>query len=323
MGANTKIEWTDHSWNPWVGCTKVSPGCDNCYAERLMDTRMHKVQWGAGQPRVRTSEENWIQPLRWNARAKREGRRCKVFCASLADVFDNEVPEEWRADLFDLIRRCENLDFLLLTKRVGNVPGMVRAVARRLGGWPHVDTMPVPLPANVWLGATVVDQPEADRDIPKLLAVPAAKRFLSMEPLLSAVDIGCAIYPDNLRMLSRLFPRETTRRSPMIDWVIVGGESGPGARPMHVSWARSIVQQCKAAGVPVFVKQLGAQPRGWCAGIAAADDPESNYESDYCEFYEAHEIKDPCRGRCAFFCHPKGASPLEWPADLRVREVPA
>lgn len=149
-----------------------------------MDTRLHKVIWGPHGERVRTSAATWREPIRWNARHDQffavHGRRQRVFCASLADVFDNQVSDDWRADLFDLITATPNLDWLLLTKRIGNVAAMVPydwTCPRR--GWPP----------NVWLGATIVDQAEADRDIEKLLMTPARRRFLSMEPLLGPVDL--------------------------------------------------------------------------------------------------------------------------------------
>lgn len=192
MSDTTSIEWTDSTFNPWSGCTKVSPGCDHCYAESMMDTRLHRVQWGAGQARVRTSPANWRKPLQWNAQADaffaKHGRRQRVFCASLADVFDNEVDPQWRVDLFDLIDATQDLDWLLLTKRIGNVLPMIQEVAER-----RSDRMCLPsprLPDNVWLGATIVDQREADRDVPKLLATAARVKFLSMEPLLGAVKIS-------------------------------------------------------------------------------------------------------------------------------------
>ena len=280
MSANSKIEWTDHTFNPWEGCQKVGPGCDHCYAE----TRNARfgggtaVNWGHGAPRRRTSVKNWNLPLKWNAAADtfmaEHGRRQRVFCSSLADVFDNAVDPQWRADLFALIAATPNLDWLLLTKRIGNVPKM-------LG-----DYKTLPLLPNIWLGATIVNQEEADRDIPKLLAVPARVRFLSMEPLLGPVDLT---YVDDGHA-HRDVPREewgsvdndksppglwwnvlTGKRTIMhggadgewsrtdaaVDWVIVGGESGPGARPMHPEWARSLRDQCEAADVPFLFKQWG------------------------------------------------------------------
>lgn len=236
MTQNSKIEWTDHTFNPWIGCQKVSPGCDNCYAESMMADRLKKVQWGPGAERVRTSAANWRAPLAWNAKHgeffAQHGRRQRVFCASLADVFDNAVDPAWRDDLFTLIEQTPNLDWLLLTKRIGNVGNM----------------LPVPfdfdrLYPNVWLGATITCQEEADRDIPKLLAIDAKVRFLSMEPLLGPVDLRQAHF--------------APVRLPRVDWVIVGGESGAGARPMHPDWPRSLRDQCAAAGVPFLFKQWG------------------------------------------------------------------
>lgn len=284
MSANTKIEWADHTFNPWIGCTKVGPGCDNCYAKADFDDRKHRVTWGAGQARSRT--KTWGDPVKWNKQADaffaEHGRRQRVFCASLADVIDNEVPGQWRADLFSLIAATPYLDWLLLTKRIGNVKAMLDGLAH-LGTTDSVlDRMPLP---NVWIGATICNQEEADRDIPKLLAVPAAKRFLSIEPLLGSVDLSAHIAPPDLPFFmagtplcrdlpSKVgctrtgphYPREFGCRwskidnggsLPTLDWVIVGGESGPNARPMHPDWVRSLRDQCQAADVPFLFKQWG------------------------------------------------------------------
>ncbi|MGH7461577.1 MAG: phage Gp37/Gp68 family protein [Longimicrobiales bacterium] len=262
MSENTKIEWCDHTFNPWEGCQKVGPGCDHCYAE----TRNARfgggtaVNWGPGAPRRRTSAANWALPTRWNAQHEAffalHGRRQRVFCASLADVFDNQVDQAWRADLFQLIEATPNLDWLVLTKRIGNVACMVPEATDLIDygeGWQSMWGQGV-WPANVWLGATICNQEEADRDIPKLLAVPACVRFLSMEPLLGPVTIpqvfmkpldwgeGPRAYPDGAGLLN---------------WIIVGGESGRGARPMRLDWARSLRDQCDAAGVPFLFKQWG------------------------------------------------------------------
>lgn len=254
MSENSKIEWTDHTFNAWIGCTKISPGGDHCYAERERASTALRVVWGAGNPRHRTAASTWNNPKRWNARhgeffAKHD-RRQRVFCASLSDVFDNAVPPAWRMDLFRLIGDTPNLDWLLLTKRIGNVPTMLREIG--------VDR----LPDNVWLGATIVNQEEADRDIPKLLAVPARVRFLSMEPLLGPVDIS-----RHLDYCEKLDKHGISRRAGGqhikcdkhcgISWVIAGGESGPGARPMHPEWARDLRDQCAAAGVAFHFKQHG------------------------------------------------------------------
>lgn len=267
MSENSKIEWTDHTFNPWEGCQKVGPGCDHCYAESR-NARFSggtAINWGPGAPRRRTSATNWRKPLAWNAAHEAffaaHGRRQRVFCASLADVFDNAVPSQWRADLFSLIAATPNLDWLLLTKRIGNVRAMLDKTAY-LGTTDSVlDMMPLP---NVWLGATIVNQEEADRDIPKLLATPARVRFLSMEPLLGPVDLGTIDIDGH----SEIYPLDGTANCedgegnrapdlPGIDWVIVGGESGAGARPMHPEWARSLRDQCTASSVPFLFKQWG------------------------------------------------------------------
>ncbi|QCP50192.1 phage Gp37/Gp68 family protein [Trinickia violacea] len=296
MSENSKIEWTDHTFNPWEGCQKVGPGCDHCYAE-ARNARFSggmAANWGQGAPRRRTSEANWKQPLRWNAqpyvecmacRWRGERRECavvqnpagfdapvdqacvcprcgeptiqearqRVFCASLADVFDNAVPDAWRADLFDLIWKTPHLDWLLLTKRIGNV-GQVITRALELAGrgintpWPW---------SNVWLGATIVNQEEANRDIPKLLITPARVRFLSMEPLLGPVDLERPMPGPDLDQGSGAKICQPWMIQSGINWVIVGGESGHGARPMHPEWARSLRDQCAAAGVPFLFKQWG------------------------------------------------------------------
>ncbi|WP_322038215.1 phage Gp37/Gp68 family protein [Burkholderia cenocepacia] len=246
MSENSKIEWTDSTFNPWEGCQKVSPGCDHCYAE-ARNARFGggtAVNWGPGAPRRRTSTANWRKPLQWNRDGTFyaiHGRRRRVFCASLADVFDNGVDPAWRADLFRLIAETANLDWLLLTKRIGNVTTMLRHIGVER------------LPDNVWLGATIVNQAEADRDIPKLLAVPARVRFLSMEPLLGPVDLT-SIPWGGLRV-SALQGWSSPEHG--LHWVIVGGESGHGARPMHPDWTRSLRDQCAAAGVPFLFKQHG------------------------------------------------------------------
>ncbi|MBD8051129.1 phage Gp37/Gp68 family protein [Limnohabitans radicicola] len=261
MSKDTKIEWADHTFNPWVGCTKVSPACDHCYAEGWAK-RSGMVQWGAHAQRRRTSDANWRQPTRWNADAKRLGIRYRVFCSSLADVFDSAVPAQWRIELMKLICETPHLDWLLLTKRIGNASAMLetsfRAVYHQREGW--ADN----IPSNVWIGATICNQEEADRDIPKLLAVPAARRFLSMEPLLGPVDLSQV--QAGSRVLDVLqgggfhethFEPLPLDHHPRVDWVIVGGESGHGARPMHPQWVRSLRDQCQAAAVPFFFKQHG------------------------------------------------------------------
>jgi protein gp37 len=248
VSAQTNIEWCDSTFNPWIGCARVSPACDDCYAARSTPVRTLGLAWGPGTERRRTSAENWKQPLRWNAAAAEfqatHGRRRRVFCASLADVFDNEVDRAWRADLFDLIRMTPALDWLLLTKRVGNA---WKLMADACGV--SQASLKLPLP-NVWLGATVVTQAEADRDIPKLLNTPAAKRFLSVEPMLGPISFE-GLFANTHRI------NDGTNALETLDWVICGGESGPKARPMHPDWARSLRDQCAAAGVPFLFKQWG------------------------------------------------------------------
>lgn len=282
MTANTKIEWADHTFNPWIGCTKISPACDNCYAEADFDKRRQVVTWGAGRPRKRTAPSTWAQPVRWNAKAGRDLKaweqfksvnglddahliargmvkptRPRVFCASLADVFDNEVPDEWREDLFKLIEATPNFDWLLLTKRIGNAAKMM---FHARGG--HLQLL-----ANLWIGATICNQEEADRDIPKLLAVPAAKRFLSMEPLLGPVKMRWEWVSRGRPLgggpaVNILEPWKVPEPEPAVDWVIVGGESGHNARPMPPDWARGLRDQCQSAGVAFFFKQWGEHVGG-------------------------------------------------------------
>ncbi|KAB2841181.1 MAG: phage Gp37/Gp68 family protein [Burkholderiales bacterium] len=251
MAETTAIGWTDSTFNPWIGCQKVGPGCDHCYAEADFDQRKHRAKWGAGEPRSRTSAANWKNPLRWEREHAEffaeHGRRRRVFCASLGDVFDNAVPMEWRQDLFELIEKTPHLDWLLLTKRVGNVQPLIREV--RPADW-------LAECRNVWLGVTICNQQEADRDIPKLVALPANVRFLSIEPLLGAVDLARWLDDGGNGMAL----------AGTVDWVIIGGESGPCARPMDGAWVQRIRQQCASSGVPVFFKQWGGRDarKGGC-----------------------------------------------------------
>lgn len=262
MADQTNIEWCDSTFNPWIGCTRVSPACDDCYAARSTPARTLGVAWGPGEPRRLTSEANWRQPLAWQRQAAafqaQHGRRRRVFCASLADVFDNEVDPGWRSNLLRLILDTPDLDWLLLTKRVGNVTRMLAEIAGDLQLLTYREWTGQ-LPANVWLGTTVVNQAEADRDVPKLLRVPAAVRFLSIEPMLGPVDLTgewltaqLGSYP-----FKGLPTEHRTKLIDLLDWVICGGESGPKARPMHPDWARSLRDQCAAAGVAFNFKQHG------------------------------------------------------------------
>lgn len=264
MTENSKISWTDHTFNPWIGCQNVAPECDNCYAEAQNNHRKwNGGTWGPKAPRHRTSDQNWKKPRAWNRKAQaffdEHGRRQRVFCASLADVFDNAVHPAWRTDLFNLIRECDAMDWLLLTKRPQN---MVKMLPDDWDdGWRHV-----------WLGTSAGMQKTADQNIPHLLATPAAIRFVSAEPLLGHVGLSLLgvgprgsgrVVGDTYDALtgeavdSTDHGYERRQGGPKLDWIICGGESGPNARPMHPDWARSLRDQCVAAGVPFFFKQWG------------------------------------------------------------------
>jgi len=268
---DSKISWTDHTFNPWIGCTKVSPGCANCYAETLMDTRYGRVKWGKGQARSRTSHANWKEPLKWNHHAPMlaSGARPRVFCASLSDWLDDEVPIAWLADLLALVRSTSNLDWLLLSKRPQNWAKRIEAAQDyhfdfgdlNVAGWLSDWRKHGLAPANVWLGTTVEDQQRADERIPELIDIPARVRFLSCEPLLGPVEIE--------EHLDDLCDGGYVLGSAPIHWVICGGESGPGARPMHPAWARSLRDQCAAAGVPFHFKQWGEWEPGEIASNGA------------------------------------------------------
>lgn len=254
MGTETKIEWCDKTFNPWVGCAKISPACDHCYAESWAK-RSGMVQWGPGAWRKRTSAANWHLPLKWDREAEKNGTQPRVFCASLADVFDNAVPQEWRRDLFNLILSTPHLTWILLTKRIGNVQAMLEAtIPQEMRNFPAHHPLSWPWP-HVWLGATICNQDEADRDIAKLLAVPAALHFVSIEPILGPVDVRKYLSRSNMPGLNMMPGFRDSM--PGVDWVISGGESGPHARPAHPDWFRSLRDQCAVAGVPYLHKQNG------------------------------------------------------------------
>lgn len=319
MATNSNIEWTHHTFNSWRGCTKVSEGCRHCYAE-TMSKRNLKVlgQWGPNGTRVIAAESYWKEPLKWNKAAQAAGERHRVFCASLADVFEGPetMPEASRdpvkiarARVLDLIADTPHLDWLLLTKRPDGVIDRLREIvgSSTIGGnsdylaskWIQGDA-----PANVWLGTSVENKSTLER-IWHLSRHDAAVQFISIEPLLE--DLGSIRgYLEQLRN----------------GWVIVGGESGPGARPCDVAWIRSIVRQCREVGVKVFVKQLGANIRGynercWRCG-----------ESDWgaiCYPYGQHPRVwncNICGSDSNRLRDPKGGDWNEWPDDLRVREFP-
>lgn len=219
MGEVTKIEWCDHTFNPWVGCQKVSPGCDHCYAEGWAK-RSGMVQWGPHADRRRTSEANWRKPLKWAKAARGTGKRPRVFCASLADWLDNQVPTEWRIDLAILIEATPELDWLLLTKRPENYS--------RLAPWPNKP------PPNVWLGFTAENQENFARRYRAWFHLKPTVMFVSYEPALGPLELPI----------------------PPIDWIICGGESGSkAARTMDLQWARDVRDFCGEWSIPFFFKQ--------------------------------------------------------------------
>jgi protein gp37 len=226
---NSKIEWIDHAFNPWNGRQHVSPGCDHCYAETQNAFRKwNGGTWGPHAPRKRTSEENWNNPIKWNAEARafrrEHGHRPRVFCASLADVLDNQVSSEWRQDLLELIRECRRLDWLILTKRPQNIIKMLPS------DWSDGYR-------NVWLGVTAENQTYFDQRWKRLQNIPALIKFISYEPALG--------------------PLRLAKHGPFPDWLISGGESGGGARQMDPQWVRDIIADCQNSGVAPFHKQWG------------------------------------------------------------------
>lgn len=248
MAEHSTIEWTHHTWSPWIGCQKVSPACDGCYAEHLMDTRMGRVEWGPHGERKRTSAAYWRQPLAWNRAAAAAGRIERVF-PSLCDPFDNQVDPAWRRDFFDLIRATPHLQWLLLTKRPQNIVAMCEAA----GG----------LPANAAIGTTCEDQPRANLNVRFLLDAARDLRpaftFVSAEPLLGPIDFTRIVYGtvDGYSIERNALKASDIER---VDWIITGGETDQGkhkARPSHPDWFRQIRDACAAAGVPYLHKQNG------------------------------------------------------------------
>lgn len=319
MGENSGIQWTDHTFNHIRGCVEVSPGCANCYARELAKRNPAVFGvWGKDGTRVMAGEKMQREPLLWNRKAEKERRRDRVFCASLADVFEEwdgpimdasgtrigwkegdlilcgdtkpdprygeryATMDDARESLFRLIQQTPNLDWLLLTKRPENIEPQTKRITDTIEGrqatlWSVLHSM-----KNVWIGTTVENQEQADKRIPTLLQVPAAVRFLSVEPMLGPVGI--------IRYL----------RGGGIHWVICGGESGAKARPFELKWARDLRDQCQAAGVPFFMKQVGSQPRG----LESTPYRPARYSGN-------KVLNDP-----------HGGDPAEWPEDLRIREEP-
>ncbi len=302
---NTKIQWATSTFNPWIGCTKVSPGCAHCYAEHSTPTRTKGIKWGQGQPRSRTSASYWTQPLRWNYRAKTlsetlsetKPERPRIF-PSLMDWLDDEVPIEWLADFLKLIHDTPHLDWLLLTKRPENFANRLKQCALKIPGYEGNTAlfwwMRGQPPHNIWIGTSVEDQPRADQRIPALLKIPAAIRFLSVEPLLGPIDFGLYAHAKFGRLDEQFHEVEAPQKK--LQWVIIGGESGRHARPCNIQWIRSLIAQCHSANVPPFVKQLGSNP-----------------------FSTAGTSSEPLIHPLS---HPKGGDPAEWPPDLRIRQFP-
>jgi len=297
----THIQWTDETWNCVSGCTRISPGCDHCYIERTPPFRMAGRRFdgqGIGSTTgVTLHPERLAKPLGW-----RKPRR--VFVNSLADLFHEAVPDEYIVRVYATMAMAPRHTFQVLTKRParmrallssaefqGAVQGARLSQVGLAAAWSRW-----PLP-NVWAGVSVESQKWADKRIPILAETPAAVRWLSCEPLLSFVNLQAYLqgiaYGSTAMGLG--IGGQMMTWGPGIDWVVVGGESGPGARPMDPDWARSLVEQCRRAEVPVFVKQLGAV---WASDATWNGSPVS------------HEDK-------------KGGDPFYWPADLRVREYPA
>lgn len=273
MGDKTKIAWTDSTWNPLIGCSRVSPGCEHCYAERLSGTR---------NGRTRLMPERLDKPLRWR-------RPRKIFVCDMGDLFHETVSFEFIAEVFGVMAACPQHVFQVLTKRS----------ARMLEFFERVELPHWPMP-NVWLGVTTEDQMRADERIPMLLATKTAVRFVSAEPLLGPIDFFAVQDPPGVCRIGSL------------DWVIVGGESGPKARPFAYEWALDIVQQCKSAGIACFVKQMGSDPYVENVNLWDLQDGQEGSLID----------RGPAASCRVKLHHHAGADPAEWPKDLQVRKYP-
>lgn len=282
MGENSKIEWTDHTFNPWIGCTKVDELCAHCYAETQDKFRAWTPEgWGKGKPRKRTSASNWRNPVSWDKQSAYDKEEAcatgygavpnhRVFCASLADWLDDDgVPIEWLRDMLNLVRVTQNLDWLLLTKRPQNWESRIEGVLKWIESQPDwaSDDVPQPwqplrdwladwlvlrrAPENVWIGTSVGTQKSADKRIPELFKIPARVRFLSCEPLLEQVTIKL----EHITHDTSYNGCSTVRK---IDWLIAGSESGSRRRNQegYSDCARSLRDQCKNAGVRFFHKQM-------------------------------------------------------------------
>lgn len=307
MGEQTKIAWCDSTASPWTGCTEVSPGCANCYARELA-ARCNWAAWGKAAKRHRfTGFRERVCNL--NQKAKASGKPLKVF-PSLCDWLDNQVPVDWLTDYLYTIYGTPDLLHLLLTKRPENfIERLTLAIGddlrREAHGQAFNDWLTTWVngmsPAGVWVGTSCENQKTLEERAYEYIKIPAEKHFLSLEPLLGPLD----------------FEGDT---GSVADWVIVGGESGPKARACKVGWVRSAVESCQHAGVPVFVKQLGS----YCV-----DRNDAGFEGDQGDAWpmDTHTRElDPQTYQGApvrvLLKHPKGGDMAEWPADLRIQEVP-
>ena len=281
MGEKTAIGWCHNTFNPWWGCVRVSPGCENCYAEVWSKRRGHKV-WGpkTNTHRLLFGAKHWEAPYRWNARAEKTGVRERTFCGSMCDVFEDHLEVfHARMALYGVIEETPWLDWLLLTKRIENVMDM------RPGEW--IDHG---FPPNVWIGFSAENQKLMDERSRVAVQIPAAVRFVSIEPQLEHIDAGRylegwdseAVHVcggDNERCF-RMCPEEEQYQTLTLDWVINGGESGPGARPYDPAWGRSLREQCHSAGRPFYFKQVGSV-LGNGKGEELADIPADLHVREY------------------------------------------
>ena len=291
MGKQTEIEWCDATWNPWYGCRKVSAGCKFCYAEREM-TRYGR-DFGAV---TRAKDATFRAPLKW-----KEPKR--IFTCSWSDWFIKEA-DPWRAEAWNIIERPPQHTYLILTKRVERI--MSPNANHRLPWAPWEKPWP-----NVWLGVSVENQEQADKRIPILLQIPAALHFVSYEPALGPIDLRSYLAIERLGDLAiEKSPDHKITRS--LNWVIVGGESGRTARPFEVGWAFDVLDQCKAAGVPCFVKQMGSRVRVSQETLNRRFGGTMSFNT-YDQVAEQFVIT---------LDHNKGADMSEWPGALRVREWP-
>lgn len=294
-----------------MGCTKIQPECTHCYAENETPVRVHRGRglelWGPKAARHITGDENWRKPLKWNRDAAKLGERHRVFCASLADVFEQRVDLLVPRDrLIDLIEETPNLDWLLLTKRPENMVGMMGA---RWQTWP----------SNVWAGTTGGTQKTVDANVMELLGVPAAVHFLSAEPLLERIDIRD--YLSGEASGYETGGPQGWQTGQRLDLVIAGGESGHSARPCDVGWIRSLRDQCKNAGTSFFCKQLGAKP---VDSKRLANEPRGPHDIIRGEptEYQLRRLEQLINCYAVSLRHPKGGDIEEWPKDLQVRQMP-